>query len=79
MLRWFDRWLKGVDNGVDDDPRVQLFVMGGGGGEKTPSGHLLHGGFDTGGTFVRFQPHVIRHVCHILIACGERRVALMTW
>ncbi len=44
MLRWFDRWLKGVDNGVDDDPRVRLFVMGGGGGEKTPSGHLLHGG-----------------------------------
>ena len=44
MLRWFDRWLKDIDNGVDDDPRVRLFVMGGGGGEKTGSGHLLHGG-----------------------------------
>jgi putative CocE/NonD family hydrolase len=27
-LRWFDRWLKGLDNGVDGDPRVQLFEPG---------------------------------------------------
>jgi putative CocE/NonD family hydrolase len=26
--RWFDRWLKGDENGVDSDPRVRLFVMG---------------------------------------------------
>ncbi len=26
--RWFDRWLKGVDNGVDKEPPVTLFVMG---------------------------------------------------
>ena len=25
--RWFDYWLKGIDNGVDDDPAVRLFVM----------------------------------------------------
>ena len=25
--RWFDYWLKGVDNGVADDPPVRLFVM----------------------------------------------------
>ncbi len=25
--RWFDYWLKGIDNGVHDDPPVQLFVM----------------------------------------------------
>ena len=25
--RWFDYWLKGVDNGVADDPAVRLFVM----------------------------------------------------
>jgi hypothetical protein len=31
-LRWFDRWLKGVRNGVDDEPPVRLFVMGGGSG-----------------------------------------------
>ena len=27
-LRWFDKWLKGVDNGIDREPLVQLFVMG---------------------------------------------------
>jgi putative CocE/NonD family hydrolase len=26
--RWFDRWLGGVDNGVDREPPVRLFVMG---------------------------------------------------
>jgi uncharacterized protein len=28
QLRWFDRWLKGVPNGVDAEPPVKLFVMG---------------------------------------------------
>ena len=27
-LPWFDYWLKGIDNGVMDEPRVRLFVMG---------------------------------------------------
>jgi putative CocE/NonD family hydrolase len=27
-LRWFDRWLKGVDNGIEREPLVNLFVMG---------------------------------------------------
>ncbi len=27
-LRWFDRWLKGTRNSVDDEPPVRLFVMG---------------------------------------------------
>ena len=26
--RWFDHWLKGVDNGVDSDKPVKLFAMG---------------------------------------------------
>ncbi len=28
MLRWYDYWLKGFDNGVADDLPVRLFVMG---------------------------------------------------
>jgi uncharacterized protein len=28
QLRWFDYWLKGSENGVMDEPPVQLFVMG---------------------------------------------------
>ncbi len=27
-LRWFDHWLKGVDNGVENDPKVRLFETG---------------------------------------------------
>ena len=27
-LRWFDRWLQGVDNGVDREPPLKLFLMG---------------------------------------------------
>jgi hypothetical protein len=27
-LRWFDYWLKGVDNGITKEPLVSLFVMG---------------------------------------------------
>jgi putative CocE/NonD family hydrolase len=42
--RWFDRWARGVDNGVDREPAVRLFVMGGGSGRRTPEGRLDHGG-----------------------------------
>lgn len=28
QIRWFDRWLKGIDNGVDTEPPVRIFVMG---------------------------------------------------
>jgi putative CocE/NonD family hydrolase len=27
-LRFFDRWLKGIDNGQEQDPRVRIFIMG---------------------------------------------------
>lgn len=27
-LQWFDHWLKGIDNGVDREPPVKIFVMG---------------------------------------------------
>ena len=28
LLRWFDYWLKGIDNGIMQEPPVQIFVMG---------------------------------------------------
>ena len=43
-LRWFDRWLKNIPNGIEDEPEVRIFVMGGGDGRRTPEGHLNHGG-----------------------------------
>lgn len=27
-VRWFDYWVKGIDNGIMDEPRVKIFVMG---------------------------------------------------
>ena len=43
-LRWFDRWLKDMDTGVDRGPSVRIFVMGGGSGRKDKEGRLDHGG-----------------------------------
>ena len=43
-LNWFDRWLRGVDTGIEDDPPLRVFVMGGGSGRRTPGGRLMHGG-----------------------------------
>jgi putative CocE/NonD family hydrolase len=28
-LRWYDRWLKGIENGIDKEPPVLIFVMNG--------------------------------------------------
>jgi putative CocE/NonD family hydrolase len=41
---WFDAWLKGLGNGVREDPPVHIFVMGGGDGRKNADGRLNHGG-----------------------------------
>ena len=43
-LRWYDRWLKGLDNGVDKEPPVRLFIMGSGQPHKTSEGRLFVGG-----------------------------------
>ena len=42
--RWFDHWLKGIDNGVDREHPVRIYVMGGGDAHKTPEGRLFVGG-----------------------------------
>ena len=43
-LRWFDRWLKGADNGTERDAPVRIFVMGGGDAHRTPEGRIHVGG-----------------------------------
>jgi putative CocE/NonD family hydrolase len=43
-LRYFDHWLRGIDNGIEHEPPVRIFVMGGGDGHRTPEGRLFHGG-----------------------------------
>jgi len=43
-LRFFDKWLRGVDNGFDREPTVRIFVMGGGTGRRNEAGRMDHGG-----------------------------------
>jgi hypothetical protein len=42
-LRFFDRHLKGLPGGPEE-PRLRVFVMGGGSGGRDEAGRLLHGG-----------------------------------
>jgi putative CocE/NonD family hydrolase len=63
-LRWFDHWLKGADNAVEDEGPVRIFVMGGGAGRKSKDGRLRHGGrWRTERTFplerTRFTPYYL--------------------
>ena len=44
-LRWYDRWMRGERNGVDDDAPVMLYIMGTGDDRRSPVGRLQHGGF----------------------------------
>ena len=44
-LRWYDRWLRGEKNGVDDDAPVLLYIMGTGDDSGSKAGRLQHGGF----------------------------------
>src|ERR1044071_9092036 len=43
--RWFDRWIRNVSNGVEAEPAVRVFVMGGGSGRRNRDGRLDHGGY----------------------------------
>jgi putative CocE/NonD family hydrolase len=43
-LRWFAHWVGGIDNGVEHESPVRLFIMGGGDGRKSAEGRLRHGG-----------------------------------
>src|SRR5882762_3271312 len=43
--RRFDRWLKELASGVDEEPSVRVFVMGGGSGRHNRDGRLDHGGY----------------------------------
>ncbi len=44
QLRFFDQFLKGLETGLLDEPKVKIFVMGGGEGTKSNQGRLVHGG-----------------------------------
>jgi putative CocE/NonD family hydrolase len=41
---WYDHFLKGIDNGVEREAPVRIYVMGGGDGHKTKEGRVFVGG-----------------------------------
>lgn len=43
-IKWMDRWLKDIQNGVDKEDPVRIFVMGGGDAHKTPDDRVFVGG-----------------------------------
>ena len=43
-LRFFDRWLKGIESSREEEPPVRIFVMGGGSGKRNSQERLDHGG-----------------------------------
>lgn len=47
-LRWFDRWLRDIETGVEEDPPVRLFTMGGGAGTISAPTASGAGVFGTG-------------------------------
>jgi len=67
-LQFFDQTLMGLDTGVFEQPKVKLFVMGGGDGSKTLEGHFAHGG--TWRTFDAWPPPPASMVNYYLQAGG---------
>ena len=43
-LRWYDRWLKNIPNGIESEAPLKIFVMGGGSEARTSEGRHFHGG-----------------------------------
>ena len=66
-LRWFDHWLRGIDNGITKMPKVQAYVMGAGtwrsGDEWPPAG-------------TRFQTYYLRSDGHANGRYGTGRLGL---
>ena len=82
-LRWFDHWVRGVANGVDKEPRVRLFLMGGGSGRRNAAGRLEHGGrwiaaadWPLPGTkFVPYYLHADGRLDPVMPPAGEASIA----
>jgi hypothetical protein len=43
-MQWYERFLKGVNNGIETGAPIKIFVMGGGDGRKNRDGRMNHGG-----------------------------------
>ncbi len=71
-LRWYDRWLKGIQNGVENDAPVKIFVMGAGSEATGPDGRHLHGGawrdeYEWPLARTRFTPYYLHGDCSLSV------------
>jgi putative CocE/NonD family hydrolase len=60
-LRFYDQFALGKNTGMLDEPRVRLFVMGGGDGRKNKAGRMNHGGrwrFEKAGHFPDYSSRI---------------------
>jgi len=64
-LRWFDHWVKGKANGVDREPEVHVFLMGGGSELRNADGRMDHGGrWVTGSAWPLPQTRYVPYYLH---------------
>jgi uncharacterized protein len=65
-MRWFNRFVRGLDSPDPMDQPVRIFVMGGGSGRRNAEGRLDHGGkWRTESTWPPASAHAITKFLHV--------------
>ena len=77
MIKWFDRYLKGKDNGVLDEPTVRYYVMGAV-GEKGAPGNVWREAKDFPPK-IKYKPFYLRHGGELSQAIPGRRETASTY
>lgn len=65
-LRWWDRWLKGIPNGAEDDPAYRVYRLD----SEAPDASARHRAGEWVAEAVWPSPRVSRHVLHLGLASG---------
>ena len=77
MIKWFDHYLKGKDNGVLDEPTVRYYVMGAV-GEKAAPGNVWRE-TDDFPPKIKPRPYYLRHGGSLTEAVPGRREAVSSY
>jgi predicted acyl esterase len=76
-IRWFDYWLKGIDNGIMDEPPVQYFMMASAekGAYSPKNGMRVSANWPPAYREVRYYPTVDRGLTTKAPTADERRIS----
>lgn len=77
MIKWFDHYLKGKDNGVLNEPTVRYYVMGAVGEKGTP-GNVWREAEDFPPK-IKYEPYYLRHGGELSRAIPGRRETVSTY